>query len=251
MKKSIFALVGFCTALMSINAFAHIGIARENVFALGDAPREYLEGSTAELGVQLPHDCSDEAGNHFPTTNVSVLFPNGIGTLEAGAFNKNAINSVKARVTATWRKVKVFKGPIEPYERRGNIINEEARAVHWIRGKVDNDHYDNLEIKASFPTFATESCASRLEVFIPAVQFCKKGHKIAWIGVEDSAVFQDDNRTRVTEDFAAKFTVVRDLEENPLPEGCEADLTLEAMPTTEEIDAYLPLKKHRKKSKKD
>ncbi len=251
MKKIIFVIAGCCAALMSINASAHIGIARENVFALGDAPREYLEGNTAELAVQLPHDCSDEAGNHFPTTNVSILFPNGVGTLEAGTFNKNAINSIKARVTANWKKVAILKGPIEPYESRGNIVDEGTRAVHWIKGKVDNDHYDNLEIKASFPTFAAESCASRLEVFIPSIQFCKKGHKIAWIGVEDSAVFQDDEKTRVTEDFAAKFTVVRDLEENPLPEGCEADLTLEAMPTTEEIDTYLPIKKHHKKSKDD
>jgi hypothetical protein len=109
---------------------------------------------------------------------------------------------------------------------------------------VDNDHYDNLYIKTSFPKFSPESCATRLDVYVPSIQFCEEDYSIAWIGVADSAVFQDDDKTRVTEDFAAKFTVVRNLEENPVPErGCsDKPFTIEAWPTTEEIDMYLPKK---------
>ena len=241
MKKFLSYIAIFCAALIAGNAFAHIGIARENVFALGDAPREYMEGTTAELAVQLPHDCSDEAGNHYPTIDTSILLPNGAGTLEEGYFSKNAVNGTKARVTATWEEVEIMKGPIDPYESHGNIIEEDTRSVHWKKGSVDNDHYDNLYIKTSFPKFSAESCATRLDVYVPSVQFCEEDYAIAWIGVEDSAEFVDGPKTRVTEDFAAKFTVVRNEEENPLPAGCDAEQApIEAWPTTEEIDQYLP-----------
>lgn len=234
-------IAAVCGLLMAGNALAHIGIARENVFALGEAPREYKEGTSAELAVQLPHDCSDEAGNHYATTYTSVLLPNGPGTLTAEDFSKNAVNGTKARVSATWEKVKVIKGDIDPYESHGRTVIEDTRSVHWKRGYVDNDHYDNLYIKTSFPKFTSTSCASRMDVYVPSIQFCKEDYSIAWIGVEDSSVFVDGPKTRVTEDFAAKFTVVRDLEENPLPAGCAADTPpIEAWPTTEDIDTYLP-----------
>jgi hypothetical protein len=76
MKKIISGAAAICAMAIAGNAVAHIGIARENVFALGEGTREYLEGKSATLGVQLPHDCSNANGDHFPTTDVVVIFPN-------------------------------------------------------------------------------------------------------------------------------------------------------------------------------
>ncbi len=59
MNRVVSVAAAICAVAFAGNALAHIGIARENVFALGDAPREYIEGSSASLGIQLPHACSN------------------------------------------------------------------------------------------------------------------------------------------------------------------------------------------------
>jgi len=165
MKKVISSAAVICAMAIAGNATAHIGIARENVFALGDGPREYLEGSSASLGIQLPHDCSNANGDHFATTDVVVIFPNGenlssdfMTTERDGTIHgANSMMGIKARVSASWKKVYMVKGEIDPYYSHG-IKTEDVRAIKWLRGMVDNDHYDNLEIKTKFPKINPDSC---------------------------------------------------------------------------------------------
>ncbi len=78
LKNKLIKLSAVCVlAASSSIAMAHINIAQENVFALGDGPREYKDGSRAFLSVNVAHDCKNAAGEHFPTTGVALLLPNG------------------------------------------------------------------------------------------------------------------------------------------------------------------------------
>ena len=249
MKKVIFGAAAVCAMTIAGNATAHIGIARENVFALGNAPREYLEGSSASLGIQLPHDCSNaDSTQHFPTTDVVVIFPNAenlnnfITTDSSGGIHgANAMMGIKARVSANWKKVMVVKGAVEPYYSHGEKT-EDTRAIKWLRGMVDNDHYDNLEIKTTFPKINPDSCVGSLKIQVPAIQYCKNGYAIAWIGTSGSALFPllgpANPKVRLTENFTASFRVVRDLENNPLPAECGEPTEEVVRPSDADIDAF-------------
>ncbi|MEE9423659.1 MAG: DUF1775 domain-containing protein [Methylococcales bacterium] len=249
MKKVISGAAAICALAIAGNATAHIGIARENVFALGDAPREYLEGSSASLGVQLPHDCKNEADEHFATTDVVVIFPNAENLSgdfmttdrDGGIFGANAMMGIKARVSANWKKVNIEKGDVGPYYSHG-VKTEGVRAIKWLRGMVDNDHYDNLEIKTKFPKINPDSCVGNLKIEVPSIQYCKSGYAIAWIGTSASELFPlldpPNPKVRLTETFTASFKVVRDLENNPLPKNCGEPTEEVIRPSDADIDAF-------------
>ncbi len=229
-------------------AQAHVNVAPDNAFFLGEAPREYLEGKSAFLSINLPHSCSNpDTGKRFATTDVALLLPNGSGLAadvaytadrQGKVYGANAMMGTKARVSATWKKVLVRKGEVQPFYSHG-LKSEDARAVYWLKSYVDNAHYDNLEIRTHFPHLS--GCTARLKVYVPAAQYCKKGYRIAWIGTADSSVFQPDAKTRVEDHYAPYFYVVRDTVNNPLPAACGDGQTVEVRPSVEEIDAYLPL----------
>lgn len=248
MNKIISKTAAVCALLMAGNAVAHIGIARENVFSLGEGTREYLEGKSATLDIQLPHDCSNAAGEHFPTTDVVVIFPNAENLSDdfltkernGTVHGANAMMGIKARVSANWRKVKVEKDTVGAFYSHG-VKTEDIRAIKWLRGKVDNDHYDNLQIKTKFPKIDSESCVGSLKIKVPSIQYCKKGYSIAWIGTEGSTLFpfpSSNPKVRLTEGFTASFKVVRDLENNPLPGWCGEATELEVRPSDADIDAF-------------
>lgn len=249
LKKQFLNVSAVCLlAAASSAVMAHLNIAQENVFALGDNPREYVEGSSAFINVNLPHDCSDADGNHYATTDVEVLLPNGTGI--AGAFTSNhstgdvfganAVMGVKQRMNQTFEKNIVMKDTVDAFYSHG-LRTEDARVMKWLEGEVDNDHYDNLEFKAGFPKIDPESCITKIELFFPSVQYCKSGFKTAWIGVADSKFGLSTAKTRVTERYAAHFSIVRS-QDNPLPASCGGvGETVEARPSTDEIDSYLDL----------
>ncbi len=253
MKKVITSAAAICAMAIAGNAVAHIGIARENVFALGDGPREYLEGSSASLGVQLPHDCSNADGEHFATTDVVVIFPNAENlstdfmttNRDGDIFAANAMMGIKARVSASWKKVITVKGDVETYGSRAKT--EDVRAIKWLRGMVDNDHYDNLEIKTSFPKINPDSCVGGLKIQVPAIQYCKRRYAIAWIGTEGSELFPlldpPNPKVRLTENFTASFKVIRNLETNPLPEDCLEPTEEVVRPSDADIDAFGDIRK--------
>jgi hypothetical protein len=249
MKKIFSGAAAICALTVAGSTMAHIGIARENVFALGDAPREYKEGSSASLQIQLPHDCRNAENEHFPTTDVVVIFPNATNLgdnfmttdRDGGTHGANAMMGIKARVSTNWKKVKVVKGEVDAYYSHGEKT-EDTRAIKWLRGMVDNDHYDNLEIKTKFPKINPNSCVTSLKIQIPSIQYCKKGYAIAWLGTSGSQLFPlvdpPNPKVRLTENFTASFKVVRDLENNPLPATCGEPVEEVIRPSDAEIDFY-------------
>jgi hypothetical protein len=247
---SLWTVATFVTmTLLPTVTKAHIGIAPKAVNDMFDG-RDYEEGTSQFIEVLLPHDCSNDAGDHFPTQHVAVMIPNGTNidpsvsvTVDdqGNPQGANVMMESKAGVNANWQEVRVLKGTVAPFY-SGGIKTEDVRAFHWMGGLVDNDHYERLQIRATLPMLT--GCSTSLRVFVPAVQYCTEGYKIAWIR-EETPLFQADEKTEVTappsaDPYVASFIVKRNLETNPLPADCEAGIEAEGpYPTAAEIDQYL------------
>ncbi len=255
LRKQFYKMTAGCLlAAVSSLASAHVNIATENVFSLGDDGREYLEGKSAYISLNLPHSCSDADHNSYPTTDVVLILPNSMA-LSADFYTNNrrsgetypanAVMGTKARVSRNWRKVKVVKGNVSPFYSHG-VKETDARAIKWLRGHVDNDHYDNLEIKTKFPKINPDSCVGELRVEMPAIQYCKRGYVTAWIGTTGSTRFPEDGpKLRLEESYEPYFKVVRDVANNPYPETCAVDDQGNVIPevqtirpTDADIDAF-------------
>ncbi|WP_198243773.1 DUF1775 domain-containing protein [methane-oxidizing endosymbiont of Gigantopelta aegis] len=268
LKKQFYKTTAACLmAVASSLASAHVNIATENLFSLGDDGREYLEGKSAFISLNLPHSCSDANRNHYPTTDVVLILPNSMA-LSADFYTKNrhtgemypanAVMGTKARVSRNWRKVKVVKGNVSPFYSHG-LKDTDTRAIKWLGGHVDNDHYDNLEIKTKFPKIDPASCVGELRVEMPAIQYCKEGYVTAWIGTTGSARFpQDGPKLRLEETYVPYFKVVRDVTKNPYPANCAVDdqgnVIAESQtirPTDADIDIFGGRDRHEKKHKDD
>lgn len=241
---SSFAAFTAMTSLVSTTAVAHVGFSRDNAYTLGEEPRQYKEGSTVFFDMTLPHACSDDAGNSYPTRGVRVLLPNDMAIPETYTASKsgerhgaNALMGVKVRASTVWRTNPITKGEVSPFFSHG-VRSNDVRAIQWSDGQVDNDHYDRLEFRAKLPTIDPESCLASIKVVVPAVQWCTQGHVIAWIGTaasswEDGAQFP---RRRVETDYAPSFEIVRT---SSLPERCGEGESIEIRPSTQEIDEHL------------
>jgi len=250
-KKQLLNLSAICVLAASSGvAMAHLNIAQDNAIAVGDGSREYKAGGSAFLNVNISHDCSNAEGKHFPTTGVALLMPNGQsvpGTYTAdrsgNVYGANAVMGIKQRASAIFKKTKVIKGPVDAFYSHGVKV-EDVRALKWMHGKIDNDHYENLEFKTGFPKIDPASCVAKIKMYFPTVQYCKGGYKTAWIRTADSVFGTGDAKTRVTDTYAAYATVVRSAD-SELPASCNGvGETVEVMPSVEEINMYLGKKKH-------
>ena len=227
---------------LSNSVIAHLNIAPEDAIIVGDGARQYKEGSSAFVDINISHDCSNGEGKHFPTTGVALLLPNGESVPDGftadhsgQAYDANAVMNVKQRANRNFVKNIVVKGEVSPFYNHG-VKTTDARALKWFRGKIDNDHYDNLEFKVKFPKIDPDSCAAKIRMYFPSMQYCKNDHKIGWIRTADSKFGLGDEKTRITETYAAYLDVIRT---SNLPESCGEGYVLEIMPSVEDINQYL------------
>lgn len=244
---SLFAASVVLTTTASPSAVAHVGFSRDNAYTLGEEPRQYKEGSTVFFDMTLPHACSDEAGNSYPTRGVRVLFPNELAIPETYTASKtgerygaNALMGIRVRASTVWKTNPITKGDVSPFFSHG-VRSKDIRAIQWSHGRVDNDHYDRLEFRAKLPRIDPDSCLGTIKVVVPAVQWCTGGHSIAWIGTaasewKDGAEYP---RRRVETDYAPAFEIVRT---SPLPEGCAEAQSIEIRPSVQDVNKYLGIR---------
>ena len=252
LKKQLFKLTTFAILAASTSAvMAHLNIAPEDAISVGDGPRQYKEGTSAFIDVNISHDCSNSEGKHFSTTGVTVLMPNSnsvLNTYSSNEISANAIMSIKQRINKSFKKNIVVKGAVQPFYSHG-IKTEDARVLKWLGGKIDNDHYENLEFKASFPKIDPASCIAKIRMYFPSMQYCKKGYKVGWLRTANSKFGMGDAKTRITDTYAAYADVVRTSE---LPESCGNGEVIEVMPSIDDINKYLGNQTHHDHySKKD
>ena len=203
--------------------------------------RDYQEGSTAYLSLNLSHGCSNADGSKsFPTRHAVAIMPND-KDLEGIAFTKshsgdrygaNGLMSVRPEASANWKIIKNPKAPVGEYYSHG-LKNEDVGAIQWIAGHVPPDFYSSVNFRAQVPYL--EGCVSKLKVHIPTVQYCSAGHVKAWFKEATPSMPEHV----VSTGYAPYINVIR-AEGNALaPECGEEGLEKEVYPSVEHIEKGL------------
>ena len=231
--SGMLALPGVC--------FAHASfVPKDNLD--GFSARDYEEGKTAYLKINIPHGCSSSDGSRtFSTRNVVMTMPNGVDlsglayTQSHGGeiYNANAVMGVKPAADGSWRKIKNPKGPVADYYSHG-LRSEGVRSLQWLRGNIPADFYKVLEFRAGLPIL--DACISRLDIYFPTVQYCDQRTMKAWMRAPVGNLPADV----VSTGYAPKITVVRNEEKNPLPAECPLEgEAAEVYPSEADIEASL------------
>lgn len=258
MKRNtvVFAITATST-LFSANVLSHANIAQKDAYNTDDG-RSYLEGTSAEIKLNLSHSCSAD----LPTVVTTMAVPNspsieiydlgydkktktvtgnpniskkstkynstadffyttdGKGTNYAG----NALMGIKPSVDNNWQEILPKKGDVPNFYNHGPNTRD-VLGIHWQGGNIPNDFYYDLKFRGSFPQFKPDSCVSKVRVYLPAIQYC---------GTDMNNLTKQDNWlpkpsplagiTQVTTGYAPYFDIDRNLKKNPLPENCGSDL---------------------------
>ena len=202
--------------------------------------RDYQEGRTADLSINLSHGCSNaDRTKSFPTQHAVAIMPNDI-SLDGIAFTKNhsgdhygasGVMSVKPEANANWKRIKVNKGPVAEYYSHG-LRSEDATAIQWLSGNIPADFYANINFRATLPYL--ESCVSKIKVHIPTIQYCSAGYVKAWIKEPTPSMPEDV----ISTGYAPYFNIIR-AENNPLAPECGEGTAEEIYPSTEHIEKGL------------
>lgn len=219
-------------------AWAHASVKPKSVDPLYDG-RSYKEGTTAYISLVPSHGCRDDSGQGHSTKSVYVLFPNtedlsdvaftqGRGETYAG----NAIMAIKPELDARFYRVQRVRGAVPEFYSHGAKA-EDVRSLRWRGGDLPDDMYAELKFRAALPVLA--GCVERLRVYMPTVQYCSGGLKNVWVR-EATEAFPEDV---ISAGYAPYFDVVRDYDQNPLPDTCEQVVSAEAYPSAADIDHYL------------
>ncbi|HJW87262.1 MAG TPA: hypothetical protein VJ440_11565 [Candidatus Brocadiaceae bacterium] len=219
--------------------------------------RVELEGTSGFNWFSIPHGCSaSEGGKAQPVRAQGVVFPNGADSLAERTDTKESVNleehitgnpvmTAKPAVNSLFKKIKTLKGPVPVFISHGEELTEDVRAFVFTQGNLKDGLLGVIPWNASFPKFKSDSCATALTVYIAIANYCT-----------DSQSENDDDRAdiwigRLTEKFDdvdvvsvgfwPYLKVVRDLEHNPLPEGCGGGFEIGVYPSDAAIDKYLPI----------
>ena len=213
--------------------------------------REELEGSGGVLNhIRVPHGC-----NGKPIKAMGVVFPNGVNSValdQAGAEVELADYIAGPVITVqpvqdhdVFDKISVQKGVVRNV---GTGPADGHRAIHYERGKLQTENVGIIPFDASFANFQKDSCLATMQVNIAIANYCTRSRDDddradIWIGhltplYDDPAVV-----VQSPPGFWPQLTVIRDLENNPLPSSCSGEGDkLVVSPSPQEIDQYLPIR---------
>ena len=228
----------------------HTTISKKNNPVRYDS-RDELEGSGGVLNhIRIPHGC-----NGKPVKAMGVVFPNGIDSvaIDQASVEVDLSDYISGPVISVhpvqnhnvFNKISVQEGTVRNV---GTGRAEGSRAIHYERGKLQGDNVGMIPFDAAFPDFKEDSCISSLQVNMAIANYCTRSkvnddRADIWIGhltplFDDPAVV-----VQSPPGFWPQLTVVRDLENNPLPAGCSVEgEKLEVSPAASEIDQYLPIR---------
>ena len=250
------SLVSFSFALgvvvpQSSWANPHTTILKKNNPVQYDS-RDEIEGSGGVLNhIRISHGCNDKL-----VKAMAVVFPNGVDSVATDKSNGVA-EDLQEHITGAsiavkpvqdndvFEKIHVQTGPINNVGGGGS--SSGIRAIHYTKGKLEHDNIGHIPFDAAFPSFNANSCVGSLQVNIAIANYCTRSPKKdnradIWIGqltpkFDDPAVV-----VQSPPGFWPQLTVVRDLENNPLPANCPAGgIHLAVTPASHEIDTYLPI----------
>lgn len=246
----------FGTMIISGSVMAHTTVMSKNT-PTQFSTRDELEGTTGFNWFSIPHGCSaSHGGKAQPIRAQSIVFPNGADSLAERPDTKESVNLVdhiegnsvmtaKPAVNSLFKKIKTLRGPVPSFISHGSEVTEDVRAFVFTNGRLEDGLLGVIPWSASFPKFKSDSCATALTVYIAIANYCTTSTNETdddradiWIG-RLTEKFNDPDVVSV--DFWPYLRVVRDLEKNPLPEGCGEGFEIGVYPSDEAIDEYLPI----------
>jgi uncharacterized protein YcnI len=252
LKKMACALaIGGFTFLTAGQAFGHASF----VGPTPDGKRDYVEGTSATLNLNLGHGCGHDPNvPRDPTIAVGMVLPTKASlegkayTLDSGADGKvgtaddvkhggNALMGVKPFVNANWDTIDVGTGTVPEFYNHGSNTSDVV-GLYWNGGNVPDNKTENVAFKATLPNIEPGSCVGKIVVQVASVQFCGNGHVNSWIKAKTGEWNTD---ALITPGYAASFNIVRDLKNNPVPDSCDKNNleTVTVYPDAADIDAYL------------
>jgi len=232
-------------------AMAHTSVMSKNT-PTDYSSREELEGTTAYNHFSISHGCDGQ-----PVRAQSVVFPNGSDTIAERSDTGESINlsdyitgnpvmGARPAVNSLFKKVTKLTGTVPSFTSHGAESSEDTRAFVFTGGMLKDGYLGILPWSATFPTFKSDSCATALTVYIAIANYCTKSRNEddndradIWIG-RLTEKYNDEDVVSVG--YWPYIKVVRDLEGNPLPEGCGEGYEINVYPSDEAIDEYLPVK---------
>jgi len=153
----------FLITVISSNAVAHSSFVE----------KEFIEGKTVELTLQVPHGCD---GN--PTKAVMIVMPNGPD--KDPQFGE-AVMRIKPKINKNWLIIKAEKGEVVAFESHGTIYNEDVRSITWKAGRLPNDFYEHFKFRVNLPYLPEGEDNKRL--YFPVYQQCTHHTKNEWIEI--------------------------------------------------------------------
>ncbi len=202
------------------------------------------EGERVYNNVVIGHGCGTN-----DVVGTSVVFPDGAtssvtvdGEAHAGSledFVSNWGNSVQAVYSRA-----LFDATGSKEDNNGNSIG------FWAGGNPLPHHLVGLvPFRTGAVNFVAESCAASVRFFVSIVDICQvttadglstEGVAGLWTHNNLGTVF---DRISSVDDGPAPLTVMRDLEENPLPASCNGGgVSVEVRPSAEQINRDMPIK---------
>lgn len=257
--KKHFAIVAMLgTMIISGNAMAHTTVMSKNT-PTDYSSRDELEGTSGFNWFSIPHGCGSphaHGAKNQPVRAMSIVFPNGADSIAERADTKESVNlqdhiegnpvmTAKPAVNSLFKKVKTLKGPVPSFISHGSELTEDVRAFVFTNGKLQDGLLGVVPWSATFPTFKSDSCATALTVYIAIANYCTNSSNEndddradIWIG---RLTEKFDDPDVVSVDFWPYLRVIRDLEKNPLPEGCGEGFEISVYPSDDAIDEFLPI----------
>ncbi len=245
---AIAAILG--TMIISGNTMAHTTVLSKNT-PTDYSSRDELEGTTGLNNFSIPHGYDGQ-----PVMAMSIVFPNDSTTIAERSdtgesvnlsdhITGNAVMGASPAVNSLFKKINILTGTVPSFTSHSEEKTEDTRAFVYTGGTLKDGFTGLIPWHATIPTFKSDSCATALTVYIAIANYCTKStsedkddRADIWIG-RLTEKFDDEDVVSVG--FWPYLKVVRDLENNPLPEDCGEGYEIGVYPSDESIDEFLPI----------
>ena len=245
----LLAILG--SIVFSGSVIAHTTVLTKNT-PDGFETRDNLEGTTTVNHFSIAHGCDGK-----PVKAQSIVFPNGHDDIAVRTDTGEEVdlrdhiigNAVMAPRPALdnriFKKQRVAVGDVPEHDNRG-LKTEDVRAFKYKQGHLPNEFIGLIPWRGTFPKFKEDSCATTLRVDIAIANYCTRSQcedddnrADIWIG---RLTRKFDDPDVVSEGFWPFLNVVRDRENNPIPEECGDGFGLRVTPSDQSIDKFLPIR---------
>ncbi len=203
---------------------------------------------TSESSVMIPHGCD---GN--PVIGNVFFMPDSTATIQTSTDNFETFEVSDSKMLdhiIAQPGIRIIKNR-DVYNTQAFINDAQGNPIgFWAAdGSLPASNWvGKLPFRITAVAIQPESCVKNV-VFIPAIaNICKlttkenigasdAGNVDFWAAPDVGTPYDGDSWS-----FPAKYTIERDLENNPLPESCGDGFDARIVPTAEQLDRNMPVK---------